>query len=134
MQQLPGSAYYCRELGQTADWVAEEIKTFGGEYITIEADLSDTNLIPKLFDMAEEKWGKVDILVNNAAFADPDTFLSQSVLDKDLVFAKEYSLKQLSAVTHDAHFYVNSRAVALMMTEYAKRHIGRHDRVDGLSI
>ena len=122
----PGSAYYCREIGQTADWVAKEIRTFGGECLTFEADLSDPNMIPKLFDLAEEKWGKVDILINNAAFADPDTFLSQSVLDNDLVFAKEYFLKTLSADTHDAHFYVNSRAVALMITEYAKRHIARN--------
>jgi 3-oxoacyl-[acyl-carrier protein] reductase len=31
----------------------------------------------------------------------------------------------LTAQTHDAHFQVNSRAVALMMAEYAKRCISR---------
>lgn len=122
----PGRAYYCREIGQSADWVAEKIRTLGGECITFEADLSNPIMIPKLFDQAEGKWKKVDIIVNNAAFDTPDTFLSQSVLDKNPVFAKEYSLKPLSADTHDAHFHVNSRAVALMMTEYAKRHIALH--------
>lgn len=122
----PGQAYYCREIGQSADWVAEEIRTLGGECMTLEAELSDPKMIPKLFDQAEGKWGAVDIIVNNAAFDTPDTFLSQPVLDKDPAFAKEYFLKPLSAATHDAHFNVNSRAVALMIAEYAKRYIARH--------
>ncbi|MCX5828888.1 MAG: SDR family oxidoreductase [Deltaproteobacteria bacterium] len=122
----PGRAYYCREIGQSADLVAEEIRALGGECITCEADLSDPDMIPKLFDQAEKRWGAVDVIVNNAAFAAPDTFLPQPVLDKDSVFSEEYFLKPLSAQTHDAHFHVNSRAVALMMAEYAKRHIERH--------
>ena len=122
----PGRAYYCREIGQSADMVAKEIQAWGGECITWEADLSDPDMISKLFDQAEKRWGAVDVIVNNAAFAAPDTFLPQPVLDQDPVFSEEYFLKPLSAQTHDAHFHVNSRAVALMMAEYAKRHIARH--------
>lgn len=123
----PGSAYYCREIGQNADWVAEKISNLGGECMTLEADLSEPDNIPKLFDRVEEVWGRADIIVNNAAFDKPDTFLSEKALEKDPVFAEEYFLKALSADTHDAHFHVNSRAVALMMTEFAKRHIERGD-------
>jgi 3-oxoacyl-[acyl-carrier protein] reductase len=119
----PGSAYYCREIGQTADWVAERISSLGGECMTLETDLSESENIPKLFDRVEEAWGRVDIIVNNAAFDNPDTFLSEKALEKDPVFAEEYFLKTLSADTHGAHFHVNSRAVALMMAEFAKRHI-----------
>lgn len=123
--KTPGRAYYCREIGQSADWVAQEIEALGGECIIFEADLSDPATIPKLFSLAEEKWESVDIIVNNAAFDSPDTFLPQPVLDKDPFFAGEYFLKPLTAQTHDAHFNVNSRAVALMTAEYAKRHIAR---------
>jgi 3-oxoacyl-[acyl-carrier protein] reductase len=123
--KAPGRANYCREIGQSADWVVQEIEALGGECITLEADLSDPNMIPKLFDQAEGKWEAVDIIVNNAAFDMPDTFLPQSFLDKDPFFGKEYFLNLLTAQTHDAHFEVNSRAVALMMAEYAKRHISR---------
>ncbi|MDR9365663.1 MAG: SDR family oxidoreductase [Balneolaceae bacterium] len=119
----PGSSYYCREIGQTADWVAEKISSLGGECMTLEADLAEPDNIPKLFDRVEDAWGRVDIIVNNAAFDKPDTFLSEKALEKDPVFAEEYILKTLSADTHDAHFHVNSRAVALMMAEFAKRHI-----------
>jgi 3-oxoacyl-[acyl-carrier protein] reductase len=122
----PGQAFYCREIGQSAEWVLEEIRALGGECMMWEADLSDPDTIPKLFDQAEGRWGAVDIIVNNAAFDTPDTFLPQPVLDRDPVFAGEYFLKPLTAHTHDAHFHVNSRAVALMMAEYAKRHIARH--------
>lgn len=121
----PGRAYYCREIGKSADWVAEEIRSLGAECITLEADLTNPGMIPKLFDAAEERWGAVDIIVNNAAFDTPDTFIPQPVLDNDPVFAEEHYLKPLTAHTHDEHFQVNSRAVALMMAEYAKRHIAR---------
>ena len=124
----PGRAYYSREIGQSAELVAEEIQAWGGECITWEADLSDPDMIPKLFDQAEKNWGAVDVIVNNAAFDSLDSFLPQMILNKDPVFAKKYFLKPISAHTHDAHFHVNSRAVALMMAEYAKRHITRHAR------
>lgn len=121
----PGRAYYCREIGRSADWVAEKIQALGSECMTWEADLSDPDMIPRLFDQAEKSWGAVDVIVNNAAFDTPDTFLPQTVLDKDPVFAEEYSIKPLTAQIHDDHFHVNSRAVALMMAEYAKRYIER---------
>ncbi len=124
--KVHGRAYYCREIGQTADWVAQKIQALNGECIIFEADLSDPDMIPKLFDLAEEKWKAVDIIVNNAAFDMPDTFLPQQILDKDPVFAEEYFLKPLTAQTHDVHFDVNSRAATLMMAEYAKRHIARN--------
>lgn len=122
---VPGRAYYCREIGQSAENVVNEIRALDAECMAWEADLSDPNTIPKLFDKAEERWGAVDVIVNNAAFDTPDTFLPQPVLDKDPVFVEEYYLKPLTAHTHDAHFHVNSRAVALMMSEYARRHIAR---------
>ena len=47
--------------------------------MTWETDLSNPNKIPELFGTAEEKWGAVDIVVNNAAFDTPDTFLPQTL-------------------------------------------------------
>ena len=38
-------------------WVAEEIQALGGKCITWEADLSDPDMISKLFDQAEKRWG-----------------------------------------------------------------------------
>ncbi len=122
---VPGRAYYCREIGRSAEHVSNEITALNGECMAWEADLSNPDTIPLLFDKAEERWGTVDVIVNNAAFDTPDTFLPQSILDKDPVFAEEYFLKPLTAHTHDEHFNVNSRAVALMTAEFGKRHIAR---------
>jgi len=121
----PGSAYYAREIAQTSESVESAIAAFGGVCLAREADLADPQSIPQLFDAAESKWAGVDILVNNAALAIPDTFLPDSILGDDSRFADEYALRTLSAEGHDAHFAVNSRAVAMMMAEFARRCTGR---------
>ncbi len=80
----------------------------GGRAIAIDADLSDAAAISPLFDRAEEAWGPVDILVNNAAHCeDPDTILTTSpgCLDRT--------------------FDVNSRAGVLLISEFARRYLKR---------
>jgi len=125
---VPGRAYYCREIGKSSEHVVNDILSLGGECMSCEADLSDPDTIPTLFDMAEDRWGAVDVIINNAAIDIPDTFLPQLVLDKDPYFIEEYHLTPMTAHTHDAHFHVNSRVVALMMAEYARRHIAYGSR------
>jgi 3-oxoacyl-[acyl-carrier protein] reductase len=50
-----------------ADEVVEAIKTAGGEAVAVQADISDPQAIVKLFAEAKKAFGKLDILVNNAA-------------------------------------------------------------------
>lgn len=119
----PGRAFYCKMISQSADAVKEKIAALGGECAAWEADLSDPNNIPAIFDMAEERLGQVNIVVNNAAFDRLDTFLPENEIEKSPVFAEEYSLQTITPDSHDEHFSVNSRSVALMTAEYAKRHI-----------
>ena len=76
-------------------------------------------------DKAEDAFGKVDILVNNADHDQPDTFLPAKELPVSGLFGGEYPLQTVSARSHDDHFAVNCRAVALLMTEFARRHIAR---------
>lgn len=59
---VPGRAYYCRKIGQSAEYVVNEIRDLDGECMAWEADLSNPNTIPKLFDKAEERWGAVDVI------------------------------------------------------------------------
>jgi 3-oxoacyl-[acyl-carrier protein] reductase len=87
--------------------------------------LSEPENIPRLFDRVEERFGQVHILVNNAAHARHDTFIPRSELEKEPLFLGEYPMRTISAESHDEHFAVNTRAVALMMEEYACRHISR---------
>jgi len=52
-----------------ADRVVSEIITSGGDAIAIRADVSKTADVKALFDTAIAKFGKVDLLINNAGIA-----------------------------------------------------------------
>ena len=121
----PGRAFYYKTLTRSADEVMRAIQELSGESDAWEADLADPKNIPRLFDRAEEKFGKIDILVNNAAHDKFDTFIPPNELSKDPLFIGEYPMKTINAESHDEHFAVNSRAVALMIREYARRYISR---------
>ena len=76
-------------------------------------------------DKTEEAFGKVDILINNADHDKPDSFLPAGELPAAGLFGGDYPLRTVSAESHDEHFAVNCRAVALLLAEFAGRHIAR---------
>ncbi len=120
-----GRAYYYKMLTQSANDVIKKIDDLGVKCDSWEADLSDPDNIPKLFDRAERKFGGVEILVNNAAHDQCDTFLPDDELKKNPHFLGEYPMTTINADSLDIHFAVNTRAVALMIEEFARRHIER---------
>jgi len=121
----PSRAYYYKMQTKSADEVVKAINDFGGICCAWEADLSDPNNIPKLFDKAETELGNVDILVNNAAYGKCDTFIPSGQFDENELFVGVFPMATITADSHDRHFAVNSRAAALMIEEYAKRYISR---------
>ena len=122
---VPGLPLYHAKRTMSADAVVEEIRKNGGQAKAWEADLSDPNTIPKLFDLAENAFGSVEILVNNAVYWKSDTFLPKSIIDKKGFSKLGSPTITITHESHDQHFAVNSRAVALMMAEFAQRHIER---------
>lgn len=84
-----------------------------------EADLSDPDTPARLFDIAEQQLGPVDILVNNATGWIPDTF-APSRADR-----LGRSLQPVTAATWEQQFKVDALAAALMISEFARRHIAR---------
>lgn len=102
-----------------ADEILRQIQEQGGHAIAVDGDLSDASTIPALFDKVEETFGRVDILVNNAAHCEnPDVILATSAGSVDRTFA------------------VNTRAVVLMIAEFARRYqrrAGTWGRVINLS-
>jgi len=121
----PGPGRYYEILARDAEDVVRSIRSLGGRCHAREADLSDPGNIPRLMDEAERAFGKVDILVNNAAHDRPDSFLPSEELPASGLFGGDYSLRTISAASHDEHFAVNCRAAALLMAEFARRHIAR---------
>lgn len=75
---------------QAADDVVAKIEEMGGEAIALQADVSQAEQVDALFKAVLEKWGRVDVLVNNAGIT-RDTLLMrmkqdawQAVLDLNL--------------------------------------------------
>ena len=121
----PGLAYYNRNRNRSAEEVVQSIRERGGRAEAIEADLSDPATIPFLFERAETLLGPVDILINNADYCAADTFISHNQSGSTDLAPGGYAIETITADTHDRHFAVNSRAVALMIAEFARRRMER---------
>jgi len=119
---IPGDALYKANLMKDASEVLAEIKNMGGQAIAYECDLSKSENITEIFNKAEIAFGQVDILVNNAAYCKADTFL----LDPDERSVTGHKMNNITQESHDKHFAINSRAVALMMSEYTNRYNKRN--------
>src|SRR5215469_11745041 len=110
---------YRQNRAQDAEPVAEAIRAAGGRAVAVEADLSDPATPAALIDAAEEQLGPVDILVNNATGWLADTFAPVGVdrLGRDL--------QPVSAGTWRQQFGVDALAAALLIAEFARRHVAR---------
>ena len=84
-----------------------------------EVDLGVVDSIPKLFDLCEAELGPVAILVNNHTHCVLETF------DPALVSDEGSGIHLITAAGIDAHFSVNARSYALMMSEYLNRYLKR---------
>ena len=99
--------------------VIERIQQQGGTAVAVEADLSDPATPARLFDIAEDRLGPVDILVNNATGWLADTFAAAAA-DR-----LGRTLQPVTAATWTQQFTVDAMAAALMISEFARRHIAR---------
>ena len=125
--QAPGAELYAAERAEGADAVLAAIRDQGGQAEAGEFDLSDPASVPRLFDAVEAAFGPVEVLVNNAADWEADTFIppgSAQVNELPELWQGE-TTATITARSHDRHFSVNSRATALLMAEFARRHIQR---------
>lgn len=110
---------YRRNRASGASEVVEAIRAEGGEAFEFEADLADERSASSVFDAAEDHFGPVDVLVNNASGWLADTFKSAKT-DR---FGRE--LQRVSGESMDRVFAVDAKATALLIAEFAGRHIGR---------
>lgn len=113
-----------------ASHVVEAVREAGGLAAALEADLGEEASSRRIFQFAEEEFGPVSILVNNASSWLADTFTTAGV-DRHV-----RALSRVSAETLDQVFAVDARGAALMIAEYARRHeAGRLDwgRIVGLT-
>lgn len=116
---IGGDALYRAMQQQPADSVLESIRTQGGIALAHEADLANLDNVSLLFNLCETHFGGVDVLINNHTLCVPETF------DPSLITDEGGGVQLVTAAGIDAHFAVNARAYALLMSEYLKRYLKR---------
>ena len=108
--------YYAANAGGT-EAVESKLKEFGADYLVIESDIRDETSVKDIYAKVLEKYGRVDILVNNAADGDMDG------LD---------TIEKITQEVIDDTFAVNVRG-GLMMIRELVNHRGDYGRVINLS-
>ncbi len=93
--------HYHRSAGDAAS-LAGEIRAAGRRATLVQADLADPRQIDAMFEMVSAEFGRLDVLVNNAA-----------------VYHRT-PIETLTAEQWDAEFAVNARAPALCITHAVK--------------
>lgn len=125
-KQEPGLPFFFEQQKKYAHEVAESIRNAGGKAEHCDANLRDPRNVTRLFEKAEKMFGQIDILLNNAAEYLADTFIpSRSAEQIQELWKTGPSIFTIDVETHDRHFQVNSRAVALLMAAFARRIIER---------
>ena len=108
--------YFAANAGD-AKIVEERLRTMGAEFITIEGDISDENAVKDIYAKIMEKFGRVDVLVNNAADGDMEG------ID---------TIEKITPAVIDDTFAVNVRGSILMTREFVNNR-GDYGRVINLS-
>lgn len=88
--------------------LAQAIQTQGGEAFTIQSDLSRSTQMPDIIQRAQEHFGRVDVLVNNAA-----------------IF-KAGNWDDTTEANWDQHFAINLKAPFFLSQSFARQIGNQH--------
>jgi len=94
---------------ETANKTAQEIAAYGVETLAIACDVSNKEQVDEMFAKTLEKWGKVDVLVNNAGITIDGLFIRMK---------EEHWLKVLSVNLFSA--FLCSQAASNIMRKVRK--------------
>ena len=108
--------YFAANAGN-ADIVEKKLKEMNADYLIIETDITSEENVKEIYRQVTAKYGKVDILINNAADGDMDG------ID---------TIEQITQIVIDDTFAVNVRGTILMIREFVKHH-GDFGRIINLS-
>lgn len=101
------SYFYSDGEREGLDEILRDLRMYGVEVDGIEIDLSYSDSAKKLFSAACDRFGKMDILINNAACSEHD------------------DVENISADSIDRHYFVNVRTPMLLVQEFSKHVIGK---------
>ena len=108
--------YYAANAGDAAV-VGSRLKEMNADYLVLEKDITDETSVKEIFSSVMERYGRVDILVNNAADCDVDGIDTIEKITQNVI---------------DDTFAVNVRGSILMTREFVN-HRGDYGRIINLS-
>lgn len=108
--------YYGANAG-TTEVVEHKLKEMNADYLVLEKDISDEACVREIYSAVLEKYGRVDVLVNNAATDDETGCDTIETITQDVI---------------DDTFAVNVRGSILMTREFLK-HRGDYGRIINIS-
>ena len=100
-----------------ADAVESKLREMNADYLILERDISSEDAVKEIYSKVLERYGKIDILVNNAADGDMDGLDTIETITQNVI---------------DDTFAVNVRGSLLMIREMI-RHRGDYGRIINLS-
>ncbi|MBR5596710.1 MAG: SDR family oxidoreductase [Lachnospiraceae bacterium] len=108
--------YYAANAGN-ADVVEKRLKEINAEYLILESDISQEEAVKEIYATVMDQFGRVDILVNNAATDDENGF---------------DTIEKITQQVIDDTFGVNVRGSILMTREFVN-YRGDYGRIINLS-
>ena len=108
--------YYAANAGD-ADIVDRRLEEMNADHIILESDISNGAAVKNIYSTALARFGRVDILVNNAAADDENGFDTIEKITREVI---------------DDTFAVNVRGSLLMMREFVE-HRGDFGRIVNIS-
>lgn len=108
--------YYAANAGN-ADIVENRLKEMNADYTVLENDISNEDAVKEIYSAVMERYGRIDILVNNAAVDDENGF---------------DTIEKITANVIDNTFAVNVRGSILMIREFIK-HRSEYGRIINIS-
>ncbi len=112
-----GADRYYKANAGNADVVERKLKEMNADYIVLESDISNGDDVKEIYSTVMKQYGRVDILVNNAASGDMDGIDTIEKITQNVI---------------DDTFAVNVRGSILMIREFVKNR-GKYGRVINIS-
>ena len=98
--------YFAANAGN-ADAVESKLREMGADYLILESDISDEDAVKEIYRAVMERYGRLDVLINNAADGDMDG------ID---------TIEKITQAVIDDTFVVNVRGSILMIREFIRHH------------
>ena len=112
-----GADRYFQANAGNADVVESKLREMHADHMILESDISSEDAVKDIYTKVMERYGRIDILVNNAADGDMDGLDTIETITRNVI---------------DGTFAVNVRGSILMIREMI-RHRGGYGRIINLS-